>query len=242
MSMADTKEDTEPIESSNSDYNGPDLEKQDTEPQSLHSSTSHTVNDSAPIRHRVTRTQSLTRRNTRRNFFTHPLAHVKTTDAEIVDFDGPNDPYHPLNWPFRKKVITTLLYGLTTMGATWASSVYSPAIQQIAGQYHVGTEVSLLGLTFLLMGFGLGPLLWAPLSEVYVNFMKILSITTESTCYPTDSWSIRISLNFVTYFHCPEFSNVNIDMGGNLPFSFHTSLPHVSLLAQPRPKISRRSS
>jgi hypothetical protein len=172
MSMADTKEDTEPIESSNSDYNGPDLEKQDTESQSLHSSTSHPVNGSAPIRRRVTRTQSLTRRNTHRNLFTHPLAHVKTTDAEIVDFDGPDDPYHPLNWPFRKKVITTLLYGLTTMGATWASSVYSPAIQQIAGQYHVGTEVSLLGLTFLLMGFGLGPLLWAPLSEVYVNFMK----------------------------------------------------------------------
>jgi MFS family permease len=83
-----------------------------------------------------------------------------------VDFDGPDDPYRPINWPFRKKVVTTLLYGLTTMGSTWASSVYSPAVNQISSQYHVGTEVSLLGLTFLLLGFGLGPLLWAPLSEV----------------------------------------------------------------------------
>lgn len=164
--MADTKPEPGPVESSASDEIGPDLEKQDTEPQSVHSSSFSPGNGGPSSSRRVTRTQSLTRRNTRRNIFTHPLSHVKTTEAEIVDFDGPDDPYHPLNWPFRKKVVTTLLYGLTTMGATWASSVYSPAVAQVANEYQVGTEVSLLGLTFLLMGFGLGPLLWAPLSEV----------------------------------------------------------------------------
>jgi hypothetical protein len=34
----------------------------------------------------------------------------------IVDFEGLDDPYRPLNWGFRKKAITTVLYGLTTMG------------------------------------------------------------------------------------------------------------------------------
>lgn len=48
--------------------------------------------------------------------FTHPLTHIKTTSDVIVDFDGADDPYMPLNWPFRKKCITTFLYGLTTMG------------------------------------------------------------------------------------------------------------------------------
>jgi hypothetical protein len=52
------------------------------------------------------------------------------------------------------------------MGVTWASSVYSPAVTQISEEYAVGEEVGLLGLSFLLMGFALGPLLWAPLSEV----------------------------------------------------------------------------
>ena len=159
------------VESSSSEvtprptHNGLDLEKQDTETQSIRNNTTSRLN-STSSRPRVTRTQSLTRRSTNRGRFTHPLSHIKTTEAEIVDFDGADDPYRPLNWPFRKKVVTTLLYGLTTMGATWASSVYSPAVKQISGQYHVGTEVSLLGLTFLLFGFGLGPLLWAPLSEV----------------------------------------------------------------------------
>jgi hypothetical protein len=48
--------------------------------------------------------------------FSHPLSHTRTTDDVIVDFEGPDDPYRPLNWGFRKKAITTVLYGLTTMG------------------------------------------------------------------------------------------------------------------------------
>lgn len=139
-----------------------DLEKQDTETQSIQNA-SHPNNTA---RARVTRTQSITRRASNRNRFTHPLSHVKTSEAEIVDFDGDDDPYRPINWPFRKKVITTLLYGLTTMGATWSTSIYSPAIAQISKQYDVAEEVGVLGTTFLLLGFGLGPLLWAPCSEV----------------------------------------------------------------------------
>jgi len=84
-----------------------DLEKQDTEIQSIYSSESHVVTTSR----RISRSQSLARRSTLRGRFSHPLSHVKTSDAEIVDFDGPDDPYRPQNWPFRKKLVTTLLYG-----------------------------------------------------------------------------------------------------------------------------------
>ena len=157
--------DTSPT-TSRPDYMGPDLEKQNTardEPQS-HPYASSIPNSTT--RARITRTQSITGRASYRGRFTHPLAHVKTSDAEIVDFDGEDDPYRPINWPFRKKLVTTLLYGLTTMGSTWASSVYAPAVRQISGEFEVGQEVGLLGISFLLLGFGLGPLLWAPLSEV----------------------------------------------------------------------------
>lgn len=51
-----------------------------------------------------------------------PLA-SNNNDPNIVDFDGPDDPYRPLNWPMRKKLITTALYSLTTMGSTWASTM-----------------------------------------------------------------------------------------------------------------------
>lgn len=48
--------------------------------------------------------------------FTHPLDYAKTTEDVIVDFDGPQDPYKPLNWGFVKKAVTTVMYGSTTMG------------------------------------------------------------------------------------------------------------------------------
>jgi hypothetical protein len=97
----------------------------------------------------------------------HPLANEKTKPDVIVEFDGEDDPYRPLKWPFRKKAITTVLYGLTAMGATLASSIYSPAVDHVAHEFHIGQEVSILGVLLLLFVFGVGPLLWAPLSEVY---------------------------------------------------------------------------
>ena len=47
----------------------------------------------------------------------------KTEVDFIVDFDGPNDPYSPLNWPLQKKILTSLLYGFTTWWCTWNSSM-----------------------------------------------------------------------------------------------------------------------
>ena len=95
-----------------------DLEKAETVEDERNATTTgatRTISSS-----RVSRIQSLRQRPTA---FNHPLSHVKTSTDVVVDFDGPDDPYRPINWPFRKKVITTVLYGFTTMGSTWASSV-----------------------------------------------------------------------------------------------------------------------
>ena len=54
--------------------------------------------------------------------FTHPLSHMKTSGDVIVDFDGPDDPYRPVNWGFAKKAVTTVLYGMTTMGMLFCPS------------------------------------------------------------------------------------------------------------------------
>lgn len=53
--------------------------------------------------------------------FSHPLAPQKPCPDALVDFDGPDGPYRPLNRPDRKKVITVLLYGLPTTCSSWAT-------------------------------------------------------------------------------------------------------------------------
>lgn len=95
-----------------------------------------------------------------RREFTHPLENTKTSKDVIVEFDGPDDPYRPLNWSFKKKAITTVLYGFTTMGATLASSIISPGISQIAEEFEIGSVVATLVLALFLFGLGLGPLVW----------------------------------------------------------------------------------
>lgn len=46
-----------------------------------------------------------------------------TINDTLVDFDGPSDPYRPLNWSTRKKIVNTVLYSFCTMGSTWASTM-----------------------------------------------------------------------------------------------------------------------
>ncbi|KAJ5295460.1 MFS multidrug transporter [Penicillium antarcticum] len=97
----------------------------------------------------------------------HPLLYDATPSTVLVEFVGKDDPYHPMNWPFRKKVFTTLLYGLTTCWITFASAVFAPGSSQVSEDFHVNSEVAASGISLMVFGFGLGPLLWAPLSEVY---------------------------------------------------------------------------
>jgi DHA1 family multidrug resistance protein-like MFS transporter len=139
----------------------------------------------------------LSRIRTRPNVapFTHPLAHEPTTADVIVDFEGPDDPYRPMNWPIKKKITTTLMYGLTTMSATWASSAYSAGTRQIAAEFHVGNQVAVLGTTLFLFGFGLGPLLWAPLSEVYGRRVAVLTPMFIAICF---SFGSAVAKDFQT--------------------------------------------
>lgn len=110
--------------------------------------------------------------------FIHPLLDQATTDEVLVDFDGGDDPYRPMNWPFRKKVITTILYGLTTCWITFASAVYSATVNDISREFHIGYEVSTLGTSLFVVGFGLGPLIFAPLSELYGRKPAVLIVSS----------------------------------------------------------------
>ncbi|KAJ9141828.1 MFS general substrate transporter [Pleurostoma richardsiae] len=84
----------------------------------------------------------------------------------VVEFDGPDDPLHAMNWPIRKKLVTAAMLGYTTMTSAFASSIFSSATSAVGSQFHVSSEVGLLGVSFFVLGFAFGPTLWAPLSEL----------------------------------------------------------------------------
>ncbi|GME73775.1 unnamed protein product [[Candida] boidinii] len=84
-----------------------------------------------------------------------------------VAYDGPSDPIFPHNWPFMKKLTQCFIIGLDTFTIAFGSAIFSSAIPYVSAQYHVAEVVSTLAITLYVLGFASGPIIWAPLSELY---------------------------------------------------------------------------
>ncbi|KAK9334135.1 major facilitator superfamily domain-containing protein [Lipomyces starkeyi] len=95
------------------------------------------------------------------------MSRVDTKNPDVVGWDGPEDPENPFNWPNRKKWRITLIAALVTFCVAFASSVFTAGISPIAAEFQVSTTVATLGLTLYVVGFATGPLVFAPMSEVY---------------------------------------------------------------------------
>ncbi|KIM78033.1 hypothetical protein PILCRDRAFT_76019 [Piloderma croceum F 1598] len=102
---------------------------------------------------------------------------------DIVTFDSKDDPQNPKNWSYRRKAFVTMLFGLTTMCSTFASSVFSPAFRFIAKEYNVSTEVVTLGLSLFVIGFVPGPIVFAPFSEMYGRRISVLLPMFTFICF-----------------------------------------------------------
>lgn len=76
----------------------------------------------------------------------------------LVGWDSEDDPANPMNWHRGKKIGITLLLGFTTMGASFASSSFSPTFGAISEEFGVSTEVATLSLSLFVLGFAFGPL------------------------------------------------------------------------------------
>lgn len=99
---------------------------------------------------------------------------LPSKEEYVVEFDGPDDPLHPQNWPTKKKVLTSVMLAYTSLTSAFTSSIYSDATTELAYVFHVSSEVALLGLSLFVLGFATGPVCWAPLSELRGRKLPIL--------------------------------------------------------------------
>ncbi|KAJ3164296.1 MFS siderochrome iron transporter 1 [Geranomyces variabilis] len=87
---------------------------------------------------------------------------INWLDSEEVSPDMDN----PLNWPSTYKWTLTMLVAMATLAVGFCSSAYTGAVKGIQAEFDVSTRVLTLGVTTFVLGFALGPLIWAPFSEV----------------------------------------------------------------------------
>jgi MFS family permease len=86
-----------------------------------------------------------------------------------------HDPENPKSYSNLFKWLMTFLLAFMTLCVSLASSAYTGAAGLIIPDFQCSREVFLLGLSLMVMGFALGPLMWAPLSEA-VSRRSILLI------------------------------------------------------------------
>ncbi|KAL2753113.1 hypothetical protein ACRALDRAFT_1083567 [Sodiomyces alcalophilus JCM 7366] len=105
-----------------------------------------------------------------------PLKEEASDDADLVTWDGPNDPTNPKNWPKSRRWVATVLVSCFTFISPVASTMLAPALPTLAREFKVedGTETYLL-MSIFLLAYAAGPFVLAPLSEMYGRIVVLQS-------------------------------------------------------------------
>ncbi|KEF57026.1 MFS transporter, DHA1 family, multidrug resistance protein [Exophiala aquamarina CBS 119918] len=92
----------------------------------------------------------------------------------VVEFDGKDDPLHPQNWPFSRKLYLGAILAYTCLCSTFTSSVFSASTTTVARVFGIGLEVATLSTSLYVLGYAFGPLVWGPFSELQGRKLPIL--------------------------------------------------------------------
>ena len=74
-------------------------------------------------------------------------------DAEFkpFDWDGPNDPHHPHQWPRALKLYIGLVLTVITMIVSINSSIYNTGAEQEVKEFGISAELNILGTSLFLI-------------------------------------------------------------------------------------------
>ena len=84
----------------------------------------------------------------------------------LISWNSPTDPDNPHNWSSVKKGWISLVILLYTFTVYIGSSLYTASVPDIVQIFGVSDVAASLGLSLYVVGYGIGPLLFSPLSEI----------------------------------------------------------------------------
>ncbi|OJJ31669.1 hypothetical protein ASPWEDRAFT_747697 [Aspergillus wentii DTO 134E9] len=116
---------------------------------------------------------------------THDAVESDTNDddAVLVQFDGPDDPDNPHNWPWFRRIWVTFVLALFNLIGTISSSIFGTGKHEIMDEFHVSSEVAVLGTSLFLIGYIFGFLIFGPLSERFGRKYPLILGTTISSLF-----------------------------------------------------------
>ncbi|KAF4550842.1 MFS-type transporter-like protein 36 [Elsinoe fawcettii] len=141
-----------------------------------------------------------------------------TGDPDLVGWDE-DDPLDPKNWKTSYKIFVTGQLGMLALAASTGSSIISPATNTIAQVVGVGQVTAVLSLSLYVLGFAFGPLVFAPVSEVWgrrvsiLPPMYVLGIFSIGTAVSSTPAAIFITRFFSGICASAPVSNVSAALG-----------------------------
>ncbi|KAK9356461.1 major facilitator superfamily domain-containing protein [Lipomyces doorenjongii] len=91
---------------------------------------------------------------------------TESNGYKLVTFT-PDDPGNPKNWSKLYKWYCTMSVASICFAVAFGSAVVTGDLQAVADNFNVSLEVSILTVTLFVVGFGVGPLAFAPASELW---------------------------------------------------------------------------
>lgn len=143
---------------------------------------------------------------------------VRAKDSEgryIISWSKGNDPENPKNWPRRKKMVNVFIISLMALLCPMSSSIMSPGLPQIQHDFNTNETLAALSVSIFVIGFGVGPLLIAPISEtigrrsIYLVCFPIFAVC-QIPCALAKNLAMLIVFRFISGF----FGSAGIACGG----------------------------
>ncbi|KAH0293534.1 MFS general substrate transporter [Aureobasidium namibiae CBS 147.97] len=139
-------------------------------------------------------------------------------DSFLVGWDA-GETGNPMNWSSTYKAFITFILGMLALAASLGSSIISPAEQRIAEYTGISGEVAVLVISLYIVGFAVGPLIWAPTSEVWGRKVSMLpamvglGLFSIGTAVGKNAQTIIICRFFSGVFGSAPVSNVSAALG-----------------------------
>lgn len=137
-------------------------------------------------------------------------------NVTIVGWEGDDDPENPQNWPARKKVLNGALVSIMAFLTPLSSSVLAPGVPQLMSEFGSSSpELASFVVSVYILGFAAGPLIMAPMSELYGRAivyhlcnLGFLAFTVGTAVAPS------LESLIVFRFFCGVFGSTPITNGG----------------------------
>ncbi|KAG7194822.1 uncharacterized protein KQ657_004503 [Scheffersomyces spartinae] len=152
-------------------------------------------------------------------------------EVKDLDWDLPDDPLNPHNWPKYKKWYVTLTLALACLTASLGSSLFVSGTFEMMQRFGASQTLMISGLTFYMLGLALGPVIASPLSEmigrkwIYVFSFCCAILMAMGVGLAKNTVTLLVLRFFVGYFISPCLAIA----GGSMSDMWNNSPPDMSL-------------